>query len=385
MSLLLLLLLCPLLALGLPAQTVQQSPKSFQELQEDFSILQSIHQKNTEEYLAFFKAVGEAFRVPDPEESALQALRLRRRGLALLESLERDLQRQVEFQTELSLYSEKRQLLKQEKTYLYTYVDKLQKYGAEQQNALPALQRQLRQMEARLNQLPPPKTFTSLHGVTFQLVASRKSPPFYVSQEPLGVTAFRELTQALDGTLPPQELERLCQRFQQEGPSLQEAQTLARTLGKTGGFPCSLPSPAQARTLEALALTPEKAVWLEGGKNEDVVEKEACQRFGAAMGHIWDPRERLASGRESHILLELPWARYPELGCLLVTPASTGQRHRIAQLEQRLQEEDALLSETEETAPRQEAPAPDAPREEDAEESQPVDAPLPKQAQEDAL
>ncbi|MGN0866604.1 MAG: hypothetical protein ACI4SG_02865 [Oligosphaeraceae bacterium] len=392
MTLLLLLLLCPLLAAGLPAQTAQQSPKSFQELQEDFAILQNVHQKNAEDYLDFFKAVHEAFRTPDPEEAALQALRLRRQGLVLLESLERDQQRQVEFQNDLSLYSGKRQLLKQERSYIAIYLDKLQKYGAEQQSAIPALQKQLHQMDIQLTQLPPPRDFTSVHGVNFRLVVSKKLPAFYVSGEPLGEEQFRALTQAMDGALAAQELERLCQRFRQEGLSLPEAQTLARALGKIGGFPCTLPSPAQAKTLETLGMTPEKAVWLEGGKSDDVVEKEACQRFGAAMGQLWDPREVLASGRQSHILQELPWARYPELGCLLVTPALTGQHHRIAQLEQRLREEDeALLQEAAETgAPQEEPPPaeeapPEAPPEPAGEEEpQPPAETLPEQAQEDA-
>ena len=43
MSLLLVLLLCPLLAVRALSQTVPQSPKTFQELQEDFLILQNIH------------------------------------------------------------------------------------------------------------------------------------------------------------------------------------------------------------------------------------------------------------------------------------------------------------------------------------------------------
>ncbi len=382
MTLILLLLLCPLLALGLPAQTVQQSPKSFQELQEDFAILQSVHQKNTEDYLNFFKAVGEAFRTPDPEEASLRALRLRREGLLLLQSLERDQQRQVEFQNDLSVYSGKRQLLKQERSYIAIYLDKLQKYGTEQQGAMAALQRQLHQMDAQLNQLPPPKTFTSVHGVEFQLITPKKSPAFYVSREPLNADQFRELTRAMDSTLPEQDLNRLCQRFQEEGPSLQEALALSRAVGRIGGFPCTLPSPEQAKLLESLGLPWEKAVWLEGGKNEDIVEKEACQRFGATMVQLWDPRELLASGRQSHILLELPWARYPELGCLLVTPALTGQRHRIALLEQRLQEEDALLWEEKPVTLGEETEGEDAA--EAQQEDQPPAEPLPEPPQEDA-
>ena len=348
MSLLLVLLLCPLLAVGALSQTVPQSPKTFQELQEDFLILQNIHQQNLDKVRNFQEDFREAFQTPDADEAALRALRLRRDGRELFQSLERDQQRQVTFRNDLSLYSGSRQLIRQESAYSAIYLDTLQKYGQEQQAVTGLLRRHLQQLERSLMQLPPPARLSTALGLDFLLVTPPKGAPFYVSETPLTAEQFRALRQRMDGNLPSQELDRICLSFQKEGVSLPEAFTLADALGKCSGFPCSLPAPAQTAQLKAYGETLKQAVWLSSPQGESPQEKEANLRFGATMAQIWDPQEVTTSLQEpSHILRELPGAKYPELGCLFATSADQGRRHSIALLEKRLQEEDGQAPEAE--------------------------------------
>ena len=350
-----------LLAWALNAQTTPaQAPKTFQDLTRDYAGIQQLQQECQRKLKEFQEALPEVARIPDPDQSVMRAMSLRKRGLELQRDLERNLERQVSFRNDLSVYSSSRQLLRQEQSYFDHYMDSLQRFGQDLQGVQPYLIRTLQQLENHILRIPPPEAFET-HGVEFTLVEKKGRPAFYVSTTALSPERLQELWIQGHPEASDDENAARLKHFRTEGVTLQEASHVAAILGLLSGFPCRLPAEKHLDALGEYARHLDAAVWLD---DRDVTipprEKEALQRFGAQMGSIWDPNGALAARQDNDaVRRELPWACYPELGCILTAELTAGRDARLAKLSKLLQEEEESAQTLAPEAPA-EAPAPEA-------------------------
>ncbi len=331
-----------LLPWALNAQTTPaQAPKTFQDLTRDYAGIQQLQQECRRDLKAFQEALPEIARIPDPDQSVKRAMSLRRQGMELQRDLERNLERQVAFRNDLAVYSSSRQLLRQEQSYFDHYMDSLQRFGQDLQGVQPYLLRTLQQLESHILRIPPPDTFET-HGVEFTLVEKKDRPLFYVSTAPLPPALLQELWIQGHPEASDEENAARLKHFRTEGVTLQEAAHVAAILGLLSGFPCRLPAEKRLGALEDYGRRLNAAAWLD---DRDVSipprEKEALQRFGAQMGSIWDPGGALANRKDgAAVRRELPWACYPELGCVLTAELTAGRDARLAKLAKLLQEEE---------------------------------------------
>lgn len=334
------LVLC--LGLAYAQETVQNS--SFQELMNDFAMLQERHNANQVLLVKLGNDLRELPKAPTPEEYMKKALKLQKRLASANADIQRENEAQVFFKNSVTRYSGSHTLLKQEQTYLSLYLDSLQKFGREQNRAATQVRQATQRLNSEIANVPPPKEFTCSQGIAFILV----SPNCYITKTPITAEQFVSLKKATAPELSEQDLENLQKHFTNEGITQNDARWTANTLGRICGFPCALPHEDQLKFLKQYALTLNQAIWLDGKATIAPQEKEALQRFGMTMARVWDPRGCLATpSKGEDIVNELPWMNYPMLGCALVTDASAGRNAMLAEIELLIAEEEANALENE--------------------------------------
>lgn len=357
---------------ALLAQTSStQERNSFQELIGDFAMIQEMHDTNRAAFASIDVDLGKLFKSPNSEESIKQAIRIRRRTAELMQSIERNQERQVAFKNALTNYAATRQLLRQEQSYLTHYLDELQKFGAEQADAMRFLQNATKTLTQVLASTQPPPRFTVAPGIEFVLVGAPGKTPLYVTATALTEDQTIAFWRAANPNADENALEQARENLKKDGCNLLDVTAIAATATKLAGFECTLPEEAQLQLLKGYAPTLDKAVWI-GGKPQlqpqlQPHEREALQRFDMKMGRIWDPRgllRRKTSGI-ADVSSELPWASYPELGCILVANVQAGRKTFLEKIEESMVAEDEAARKTPDNAP-----APMTKREEPAEATQ---------------
>ena len=339
----------------------QEAPKpdsSFQTLMNDFALLQENHSNNQVLLHDLGKDLQELPKAPTPEAALLSSMRLNKRVTEAIKSLQREQDSQVQFSNSISQYSGTRQLLRQEQSYLSHYLDELQKYGLEEENALFFLKNTAQQLQYRITNTLPPTEFTCALGIEFKLVMTNKES-FYISRSPLTADQFEKLHNLTSSDITEEELTQHVIRFRSQGITHDEARWVADTIGHLCGFPCRLPTAKQLAVLKEYGAALKQALWLDGELPADFKFKsrEAQQRFGMEMSPIWDPAGMLRTGQDAQALSEeLSWASYPELGCAVVTDIQAGrnalleQMEKLLEIEKDTQSEEALPEETPETS-----------------------------------
>ncbi|MCQ2396366.1 MAG: DUF3450 domain-containing protein [Lentisphaeria bacterium] len=332
------LLLSILLLLCMVCARAQEAVKnsSFQDIMNDFTALQERHTANQVTLTKLGSDLRDLPKAATPADFLKGALKLQKRIIDATADVQRENDNQVLFKNDLTLYSGNHKLLKQEQTYLSLYLDNLQKYGREQENAKRQLQQALQSINASIAKVPPPAEFTCSQGIVFVLY----SPKGYITQTPLTKEQYRSIRHACSPELSEEELDRDQEHFVKEGLTLSEAKIVAASLGHLCGFNCALPNEEQLKSLGNYALTIKQALWLDNSTNKTSKDREALQRFGMTMARIWDPRACLAktAGKDA-VHNELPWMNYPELGLALVVDASAGKNAMLAEIELEIAEE----------------------------------------------
>lgn len=353
---------------ALLAQTSStQERNSFQELIGDFAMIQEMHDTNRAAFASIDVDLGKLLKSPNSEESIKQAIRIRRRTAELMQSIERNQERQVAFKNALTNYAATRQLLRQEQSYLTHYLDELQKFGAEQADAMRFLQNATKTLTQVLASTQPPPRFTVAPGIEFVLVGAPGKTPLYVTATALTEDQTIAFWRAANPNADENALKQARENLKKDGCNLLDVTAIAATATKLAGFECTLPEEAQLQLLKGYAPTLDKAVWIGGKPQLQPHEREALQRFDMKMGRIWDPRgllRRKTSGI-ADVSSELPWASYPELGCILVANVQAGRKTFLEKIEESMVAEDEAARKTPDNAP-----APMTKREEPAEATQ---------------
>lgn len=339
---------------ALLAQTSStQERNSFQELIGDFAMIQEMHDTNRAAFASIDVDLGKLFKSPNSEESIKQAIRIRRRTAELMQSIERNQERQVAFKNALTNYAATRQLLRQEQSYLTHYLDELQKFGAEQADAMRFLQNATKTLTQVLASTQPPPRFTVAPGIEFVLVGAPGKTPLYVTATALTEDQTIAFWRAANPNADENALKQARENLKKDGCNLLDVTAIAATATKLAGFECTLPEEAQLQLLKGYAPTIDKAVWIGGKPQLQPHEREALQRFDMKMGRIWDPRgllRRKTSGI-ADVSSELPWASYPELGCILVANVQAGRKTFLEKIEESMVAEDEAARKTPDNAP----------------------------------
>lgn len=311
---------------------------SFQTLMNDFAMLQENHSDNQVFLNNLGKELQELPKAPTPEAALLSSLKLKDRVNEAIKNLQREQDAQVKFSNSISTYSGNRQLLRQEQSYLSHYLDELQKYGLEEENALIFLKNTAQQLQYRIATMPPPQKFTCALGIDFILVSAQEMS-FYISRSPITADQFEKLHNLTSSDITEDALNQAVVRFRSKGITHDEALWIADTIGHLCGFPCRLPAVRQLTALKEYGASLKQALWVDGERPAELKFKsrEAQQRFGMTMSLLWDPAGILRSGEDAQALAEeLSWASYPELGCAVVTDIQAGRAARLEQMEKLL-------------------------------------------------
>ncbi|GEM_PF-7025994 len=333
------------------AQSTPQVMPSFQELMSEFTILQEDHTENQKLLSTVYTGLKELTQTASNDAILENSIKLYRQISEVISAIQQEQEQQVAFKNTISRYSGDRQLLRQEQTYLSHYLDELQKFGREQEGAMAYLQQAQKQLSLRIANMPPPPRFTGNFDIEFVLIATDRNNAFYITKEPLSQEQIFTIWKAMHPELNDQELQKIQEDFKQKGICLYEARQIAACMGRLfGGFPCTLPSEAQVAALREYGQTLPKAVWLDGKQNLEPVEKEALLRFGMTIGRVWDPTAKLGAHQNRNaVISEIPWAKYPELGCVLTTVIDAGRAKKRAIIEKLLDETATQVDQTDNT------------------------------------
>lgn len=337
------LLLTILFTFCLVSARAQEAVKNsnFQEIMNDFTMIQERHTANQTVLTKLGSDLRELSKAPTPVAYLKDALKLQKRLIQAVSDVRREDENQVVFKNSVTLYSGNHKLLQQEQTYLSLYLDNLQKYGREQENATRQLQQALLKLNTEIAKVPPPQEFTCSQGITFVLFA----PQWYITKTPLTSEQFKALKHAVAPELTEAELDKAQEHFEKEGLTQPEAKAVAATVSRLCGFNCTLPKEEQLKSLANYAMTLQQALWLDNNTGKSSKDSEALQRFGMTMARLWDPRACLSKNREKDAVhSELQWMSYPELGIALVTDANAGKNARLAEIELAIAEEEAAVT-----------------------------------------
>ncbi|MGI5922879.1 MAG: hypothetical protein ACOX9E_02935 [Lentisphaeria bacterium] len=201
--------------------------------------------------------------------------------------------------------------------------------------------------------VPPPKSYISQSGITM-LLCRQGRDAFYVSEKPISVAQYQALTQPMAGTnvnladakdipsptktgLNLVEALHFCHlmsRFEQNAyillninrgnyyPLIPQARTEKQLY--------ALPDNKQLQLLSLAGYSPTCALWINSPWPPSDLETERAQeRFAVSFNIVWDPQEHFAGGKTFG---ELPFARYQQLGFVVVTPLQTGWNLRWQRL-----------------------------------------------------
>ncbi len=289
-------------------------------------------------------------RLTDGDQQLTQYLQLRRRVLEAIDEISDANNRQVELAAMVDTAMTAGGLLPQVSTYLQDVRRQLLDLGVQQQTAEKRLQASHQTIKTAIQNIPPPAVFVSKTGIEMRLVGTGREM-FYVSSRPIPGASFQALRAAQAAAPAPAAPDATAQAAAPAPApapapagtalaapaggvpvgdsssagdiSLVEAVNFTRWLSEQEGVGYRLPEVAEVTILHRAGVLPDSAVWtLTPWRPADDLEfGRMCDRFGVKLYHVWDPR-RIFGGEI--FWGELPEARYPGLGFLVVTSAQTG-------------------------------------------------------------
>lgn len=264
-------------------------------------------------------------RLKDGDEQLTQYLQLRRRVLETIDEISDTNTRQVELAAMVDTAMTAGGLLPQVSTYLQDVRRQLLDMGVLQKTAERRLQALHQAIKTAIQNIPPPAVFVNKTGIEMRLVGAGRGM-FYVSSRPIPGASFQAL-QAAPTAPAPATAAPAGESAPTGDISMAEAVNFTRWLSEQEGVGYRLPEVAEVTVLQRAGVLPESAVWtLTPWRPADDLEfGRMCERFGVTLYHVWDPKR--VFGREI-FWGELPEARYPGLGFLVVTSARTGWLER---------------------------------------------------------
>ncbi|MDQ0288212.1 hypothetical protein [Oligosphaera ethanolica] len=192
--------------------------------------------------------------------------------------------------------------------------------------------------------VPPPRSFITHSGITMRLCGQGKEW-FYVSEQPITEAQYQAVIQpqagdsakapATDSPSPAKTDVSLTNaiRFCGMLTRLEQRNLLLPNISRANRYPpipkagnenhtYVLPDNNQLNILSLTSYTPSCAIWINSPwlPNDSDTER-ALERFAVSFNIVWDPRRLFA---ESTTFGELPFARYPQLGFVIVTHRNTG-------------------------------------------------------------
>ena len=238
-----------------------------------------------------------AQRMADSDAQLTEYIRIRHDVQDVLEEVKDATGRQVELSGLIDKAMAAGGLLPQVSDYLQETRTQLRSMGVAQDNLSKRMQGLLGRIKIAIQNVPPPRLFTSRTGVEFQLVPAGKNS-FYVSSKPIS-----------EGNV-----------------TLDEAYFYARDFSQREKAVYKLPTMAEMKLMNQAGFKPICAIWsIQPWGMEDADVVRMAERFGVKMYWIWDPACKL--GRQP-TFGELKFAKYPALGYYLVTSARTGWQNR---------------------------------------------------------
>ncbi|HOG51236.1 MAG TPA: SUMF1/EgtB/PvdO family nonheme iron enzyme [Lentisphaeria bacterium] len=270
-------------------------------------------------------------RLKDGDEQLTQYLQLRRRVLETIDEISDTNKRQVELAAMVDTAMTAGGLLPQVSTYLHDVRRQLLDMGVQQKTAERRLQALHQAIKAAIQNIPPPAVFVNKTGIEMRLVGAGREM-FYVSSRPIPGASFQAL-QTVQTPAPanPAPAAPTAASTGDSAPagdiSMAEAVNFTRWLSEQEGVGYRLPEVAEVTVLQRAGVLSESAVWTltPWRPANDLEFGRMCERFGVTLYHIWDPK-RVFGGEV--FWGELPEARYPGLGFLVVTSAQTGWLER---------------------------------------------------------
>lgn len=231
------------------------------------------------------------------EERLQEYLKLRRQVRQTVEELKASNERQIKLAGMIDVAMESANVLPQVARYLTEARGQLRNLGIAQKGERKRLEQLSNGIKFSIKNIPAPKEYTTNGGVTMQLVQFGDSR-FYVSKEPVKVGDV----------------------------SLKEAAAMANEISREEGAKYRLPELKELKAMGQKRMPVPCAVWsVSKFQGNDIEQERTMDRFGVSMYMIWDGAKLL--GRET-VFAELPNAKYPELGCYVVTDVRTGWNKR---------------------------------------------------------
>ena len=231
------------------------------------------------------------------EERLQEYLKLRRQVKQTAEELKASNERQIKLAGMIDASMDSVNMLPQVSGYLTEARSELRNLGIAQKSERKRLEQLMNGIKLSIRNIPAPKEYTTNSGVTMQLVQFGDSR-FYVSKEPVKAGDV----------------------------SLREAAAMANEISSEEGAKYRLPELKELKAMGQKRMNIPCAVWsLSKFQGNDIEQERTMDRFGVSMYMIWDGARLL--GRET-VFAELPNAKYPELGCYVVTDVRTGWNKR---------------------------------------------------------
>ncbi len=231
------------------------------------------------------------------EERLQEYLKLRRQVKQTAEELKASNERQIKLAGMIDASMDSVNVLPQVSGYLTEARSELRSLGISQKSERKRLEQLMNGIKLSIKNIPAPKEYTTNGGVTMQLVQFGDSR-FYVSKEPLKAGDV----------------------------SLKEAAAMVNEISREEGAKYRLPELKELKAMGQKRMPVPCAVWsISKFQGNDIEQERTMDRFGVNMYMIWDGARLL--GRET-VFAELPNAKYPELGCYVVTDVRTGWNKR---------------------------------------------------------
>ena len=231
------------------------------------------------------------------EERLQEYLKLRRQVRQIAEELKASNERQIKLAGLIDEAMASANILPQVLAYLTEARGQLRSMGIAQTGERKRLEQLMNGIKLSIRNIPAPREYATNGGIVMQLVQLGDSR-FYVSKEPVKAGDV----------------------------SLKEAAAMANEISRAEGAKYRLPELKELKALGQRKGTMACAVWsISKFHGNDIEQERTMDRFGVSMYMIWDGARLL--GRET-MFAELPNAKYPELGCYVVTDVRTGWNKR---------------------------------------------------------
>ena len=227
----------------------------------------------------------------------MEYLKLRRRARDLNAELKSSNDRQLEIAGMIDASMASASQLPQVTAYLMDARSQLRTLGIVQNNERKRLEQLMNGIRIAIRNIPAPKEYDTAGGVHMVLVQAG-GMSFYVSKEPL----------------------------RKGDVNLKEAAEIVNVISSAEGAKYRLPELKELKLMGQSKIQLECAVW-SGSRFEgkDIEDERTMDRFGVRKYIVWDNAKMLGRGTQ---FPELPNAKYPTLGCYVVTDVRTGWNKR---------------------------------------------------------